>query len=556
MATYNDLLGPKPTAPQVRHAMTRTPQHTLLAGREHEMHMNKAGGAVFTLDDWTTLRRFLILGTTQGTYYASSEQLGSDALKVVDRCIDADPIKFIDILVEISTSGAPLKQSPCIFSLARACAKMTGDHARDTNINDPVTVGRAYALAKAPLVLRTLQHTFEFMDYSRRQRGGGRGYTAMLKRLLTERSTRDVEYQALKYRERVGWTPRDLLRYSHPKKQEHDNLFAWLVKPESEKGRVAVQESSRLAAFEALRTNIGHDDAAKRITQEKLTHEFVPNELLNDKLIWEALLPNLPLTALVRNLRKMTQVGLLVDGSEAVKIVREKLLNPEALRKARLHPLRVMGAMGAYGSGVSRYGHGTAFIPSGAVLGILEEALELSWGSVEPLNKRVVVAIDKSGSMSQASPMVGLTAFHACLALATWYKRTEEQCTILLFDHTASLLNVSNKVTFSEMKRVTNPSASTNLNAPLEWLAKNPSVDPELIITMTDNETWSGGTHYVEGLGRLRKKVSHPIAAAIAAVTATSSTVADPKDPHSLEIVGFDPTVPEALAGFAKEAFR
>ena len=556
MANYNDLLGPA-RAPAGKRHLGETSQRQVLSGRAADMHVNAAGGYVFTLDDWTILRRFLILGTTQGTYYASSEQMGNEALLVIDRALAADPVKFVDILVEISLSGAPLKQSPCIFALARACSRVTGDTKRDTDQKDPVTIGRSYALAHAPQVLRTLQHVFEFTDYCRRQRGGGSGLLKAIGAIFMDRSVADVEYQALKYRQRVGWTPRDALRYAHPKTsdEERRNLFGWIVKPESDAGRAAVANSPRLAAFEELQAGPSLNRAVELITDHRMTHEFVPNELLNQKVVWEALLPNLPLTALVRNLRKMTQVGLLVDGSAASKIVREKLTNVDALRKARMHPLRIMGAMGAYSSGESRYGHGSSFIPSGYVLATLEDALELSWGSVTPLNKSVVVAIDKSGSMSQASPMAGLTAFHACLALATWYKRTEERCTILLFDHTASVLNVSSKVTFSEMKRISNPSGSTNLNAPLEWLAKNPSVDPELIITMTDNETWSGKGHYVEGLTKLRKKVSHPIAASIAAVTATKSTVADPSDPHSLEVVGFDPTVPEALAAFTNEVF-
>lgn len=559
MTTYSELLGPKRGSASTRHAGSSTHQALPLPGREAEMQLNQAGGFVFKTSDEVAFRRFLILGTAAGTYYASKEALSADAIKLIDRFIAADPKRFVDVLVEVSVSGAPLKQSPCIFALARACATVTGDPKRDCDNSDPVTVGRAYALANASKVLRTFQHVFEFLDYVSRQRGkGGNGLKRALANVVNGLSVRDLEYQALKYRERVGFTPRDLLRLAHPSSNELErrNLMGWIVKPESDFGRAAVQASSRLAAFEELRGGVSAERAVELISREKLTHEFVPNELLNEMIVWEALLPNLPLTALVRNLRKMTQVGLLVDGNrEAINALSARLTNGEALRRARLHPLRIMGARAAYSSGTSRYGHGSDFIPSGAVLAILDQALELSFSAVEPLNRRVVIGIDKSGSMSWSSPMAGLTAFHACLALATWYKRSEDECHILLFDTRAQLVNVSKNVTWSEMMRIENPAGATDLSAPLRWITKN-GVDPELIVTMTDNETWAGREHYVEELARIRKRANHPVANVIAAVTATDSTVADPKDPHHLEVVGFDPTVPEAIAAHVKEVFN
>lgn len=561
MTTYAELLGPRRAPPGQRHAETQTSQRVALRGRAEEMARNAAGGYTFTLDDWTTLRRFLILGTTQGTYYASAEELGADALQVVDRALAADPIKFVDTVVEISEAGAPLKQSPCLFALARACSITTGDQARDTNNKDPVTVGRSYALAQAPRVLRTYQHVFEFLDYCRRQRGAGSGLRSMLQRLVLDKSTRDVEYQALKYRGRVGWTPRDMLRYAHPKTTdpERDNLLAWIVKPESDKGRAAVASSTRLAAFEELRADgIAVDRAVRLITDERLTHEFVPNELLGERDVWAALLPNLPLTALVRNLRKMTQVELLVDGGDAVLTLREKLVNAENLKRARVHPLRVMMADRQYRSGTSRYGHGGDFTPSGEVLNVLEDALELSWSTVEPLNRSVLVAVDDSGSMGQASGAAELSAFEAGLALAMWYRRTERRCQLVSFTDRGSTreINVSPRATWNELvNSIRREARGTDCAEPIAWLNRKRG-DAEVIVEITDGESWSGPTHTAEELGRLRQRVGHPVAFVAAAVTATKGTIADPKDPHSLNVVGFDPTVPEAIAAHVKEVFR
>ena len=53
------------------------------------------------------------------------------------------------------------------------------------------------------------------------------------------------------------------------------------------------------------------------IREDGLPRECVPTEHLNDPAVWEALLEGMPLMAMVRNLAKMTAVGLLKPGSKA-----------------------------------------------------------------------------------------------------------------------------------------------------------------------------------------------------------------------------------------------
>lgn len=485
---------------------------------------------------------------------------------MLDRFIEADPKRVVDIIVDVSVSGAPLKQSPCIFALARAVSKMTGDPKRDTNNADPVTIGRAYALEKAPLVLRTLQHVFEFLEYCRRQRGGGPGLHRALTRAIGDDYNK-AEYQFLKYRQRNGWTVRDLLRWARPKatSDEMNGLFAWAVNPQSEKARAAVAASPRLAAFEKLQAGgLSPDEIAALVKEHRLTHEQVPNDVLNQPETLKALLPEMPLTALIRNLRRLTIGGVLNDKTEnreQVATVKAKLENKEAIQKARVHPLRILMADVQYRSGTDRQGRG--YTPSSQALGALENALELSYKALEPMGRNVVVAVDQSGSMGGfyyggTEALGGLKPFEAGLALATVYKRTEPACTLLTYDTKTVHHALSNNVTFNELKsKLGCPGGATDCSSPLKWLLnKQDEIDPEVVILITDNETWAGRTHVVEALTQLRKKSKHPIAFIVAAVTATASTVADPNDPDSLEIVGFDPTVPEAIAAHVKEVFR
>jgi 60 kDa SS-A/Ro ribonucleoprotein len=67
--------------------------------------------------------------------------------------------------------------------------------------------------------------------------------------------------------------------------------------------------------------------------------------------VWDALLKKMPMTAMIRNLNKMTAIGLLEENNEQVQSVCEKLRNEDLLKKARIHPFNVLLALKQYESG-------------------------------------------------------------------------------------------------------------------------------------------------------------------------------------------------------------
>src|SRR5262249_29306655 len=105
-----------------------------------------------------------------------------------------------------------------------------------------------------------------------------------------------------------------------------------------------------LAATDEART-ADRARVIRLIREDGLTRECVPTEHLNDPEVWVALLEGMPLMALVRNLAKMTAVGLLTSGSKATKSVRTRLADRVHVRKARLHPLAILLALATYERG-------------------------------------------------------------------------------------------------------------------------------------------------------------------------------------------------------------
>src|SRR6266540_1784158 len=81
---------------------------------------NSAGGFAWEVDDWTRLRRFLILGSEGGSYYASEWKLTRKNAKAVERCVREDGKRAVDELVRVSREGRAPKNDPALFALALA----------------------------------------------------------------------------------------------------------------------------------------------------------------------------------------------------------------------------------------------------------------------------------------------------------------------------------------------------------------------------------------------------------------------------------------------------
>jgi len=56
---------------------------------------NSAGGHAWAVDDWSRLRRFLILGVDGGSYYATEHQLVKENADAVLRCLAVDGARTV-----------------------------------------------------------------------------------------------------------------------------------------------------------------------------------------------------------------------------------------------------------------------------------------------------------------------------------------------------------------------------------------------------------------------------------------------------------------------------
>ena len=482
-----------------------TPQSEPIPGTSQRP--NSAGGYAWTLDKWQRLDRFLILGTEGGTFYVGERALTRQNAESVISCLAEDGPRVVSRAVAISESGRAARNDPALFVLAMAAG-----------LGDDIT--RALALTALPAVARTGTHLFHWLEYVGAFRGWGRGVRNAVSSWYTRQAPAELAYQLLTYQSRDGWTHRDALRLAHPKAPSptHDLLFRFAVKGwegvVEAKGVADVEFMERIEAVQALR-QMSPNDAARVIRIYRLTREMVPTELLTHAVVWEALLDRMPLTAMLRNLGVMSKVGLLVAGSDAARMVVARLRDGSAIRRARVHPLAVLAALKTYAQGHGARGH-NAWTPVSQIVDALDAAFYQAFGNVESSGKRVMLALDVSGSM--VAPVHGmpfLSCREASTAMALVTAATEPEHRFVAFTngshpsfHSARGFNSGlTPLTISPRQRLDDvlqstgalPFGGTDCALPMvEALKRRWHV--EVFVIYTDSETWFGSIHPVQAL--------------------------------------------------------
>jgi 60 kDa SS-A/Ro ribonucleoprotein len=524
-----------------------TPQNAPIPGTTQVP--NSAGGYAWGVSNWERLKRFLVLGSEGGTYYISERALTIENANNVLACIREDGIRVVTETVAISDAGRAPKNDPAIFVLA-----LVASHGDD--------MARRSAFAALPKVCRTGTHLFQFAEYVQTFRGWGRSLRRGVGEWYTNLAPRALAYQLVKYRQRNGWTHTDLLRLSHakPNSDAQNTLFKWVTKPdEAEWAReLEVPADDALAFVWAFERAQRAEDVAtivKLIEKYDLPREALPTQFLNSPEVWEALLVKMPMTAMLRNLGVMARVGLLTALSVAEHIVVGKLGNAELLRKARIHPIAVLSALKIYGRG-----HGersdAKWIPTARVVDALDAAFYLAFGNVEPSNKRMMLALDVSGSMGMGNiaGVPGLTPRDASAVMAMVTARTEDKYSLMGFATQFVPLNISSRMRLDDVvKSISNlPFGGTDCAMPMLHAMEN-KMPVDTFVTYTDSETWANPKlHPAQALVQYREKTGIPAKMIVVGMTSNGFSIADPNDAGSLDIVGFDTTALQLISDFAR----
>lgn len=511
-----------------------------------EQVKNSAGGYVWEVSAAEKLDRFLILGTEGGSYYAGERELTLSNAHAIQKFICSGNGKYVvQRVVEISQKGRAPKNDPALFVLAMVVKYGTAEE-------------RAEALEALPKVARIGTHLFQFAEYLKSLNiGWGRACRRAIASWYTGKDDSKLAYQLVKYRQRNGWSHRDLMRLAHPTplNTAQNSMFRWATQ-----GVEAVESKealpAMLMAFEEAQRATSPEEIISLISTHNLPREAIPTQFLNDTGVWEALLyagNGMPLTAMIRNLGKMTSIGLLGPMNAHSQTVVEKLSDLELIQKARVHPIAVLSAMTTYKNGRGTRGS-LSWSPVPTVSDALETAFYNAFNNVEPTNQNWLLALDVSGSMTWGtlSGVPGLTPNVGSAAMALVTARSEPSYHIMGFADTFRDLRITAKDSIESAIQKTREQSfgGTDCSLPMIYAREN-KIPVDNFVIYTDSETWRGN-HAAKELYDYRETMGIPAKLIVVAMMSNGFSIANPRDPGMLDVVGFDTTTPQAMAEFAR----
>ncbi len=516
---------------------------------------NSAEGYVYPVSIWTNLDRFLILGTEGGSYYAAEQELTKVNVDSVMKCIAEDGVKVVERIREVSVSGRAPKNEPALYALALAF----------THGNVPTKRKVQEVLCD---VARIGTHLFNFVSYVDGMRGWGRSLRRLIGEWYRVKDYDALAFQVLKYQARNKWSHADVLSKCHY--GENSAIFRWIKGIDTGKRIVhrGIDEGEKiatvydatdplpelLAGYEEIKLTKKPAGVIELIEKHGFTHEMVPNEWKDDPDVWAALLANMPIIATVRNLGKMTQVGLLKPFAPEIETVLNRF-NEESIKKSLIHPIQILMALITYRSGKGVRGSLT-WEPVPQIIDALDAAFYMAFDNVEPSHKNTFLALDVSSSMNSGSVAgcQGLTPRNTSAAMALVTARTEPNYHIYGFSE--SFVRVPITATdrlASAVDAVTGlPHGKTDCSLPMLYAIEN-KLDVDLFVIYTDNETWFGDIHPKTALDMYRQEMGRPAKCAVVAMVANNFSIADPNDAGMLDFIGFDTATPTLLSDFAKD---
>lgn len=352
------------------------------------------------------------------------------------------------------------------------------------------------------------------------------------------------------------WTHRDLLRLSHPKGLDENVVNFILRKPFTDG---PVPEIMR--AFEALQASTNEKEVVRKIKEYKnVTWEMLPTKFLKSKDVWKTLFyEGIPQTALLRNVRRLHEIGAFDDLVFAADVAKA-LSDKQRIEKGRIHPINYLNAYVKYAGDPTYqmwYGHRYHNYSAGLegnnkIIKALEDGYEAAFKSITPANKRTLMGLDISGSMSNNAAGIDIS----CALLGACFSQTvvkrEPYAMIRGFSDSFIDLGISDSDSLKQVMAKTGNKTfgRTDCSLPMQWALQN-GIEIDTFAIFTDNDTWAGREHPHEALNRYRKETGIPARLIVVASAGSWNTIGDPNDAGTLNLSGFDSSAPKVLADFS-----
>lgn len=286
----------------------------------------------------------------------------------------------------------------------------------------------------------------------------------------------------------------------------------------------------------------------------RLQREHIPTQLMSSPEIWASLLEGMGMTALIRNLGKLSSIGIMTQFRQKICAM---LTNQAEITKTRIHPIQVLIALKTYMAGKGDLGKLT-WTTDGIVLDTLSTTFKMSFGNVERTGKRIMLALDVSGSMDCATagaPSVSCREGATAMAMATLAAEGDRNTSIYAFTTVFKDMNgrIRPNMTVQEAIRATQDVfGGTDCALPMRHAAQH-NIPVDCFIVYTDSETYAPTRHPQVELEEYRKKTGINAKMIVVGMVSNSLTIADPSDKNTLNLAGFDSSLPQLITMFLKD---
>jgi hypothetical protein len=376
------------------------------------------GGAAFTRDPLSELVLLAVVNMVgEDTFYESADTRDTRFAVLCREAAVSDPANYLAFLRWLR-GEANMRSASLVAAAEGTKARLDGGYDPfEVELPDHVERRLTGPRAFVDAVLQRPDEPGEFLAYWISHYGRNlpqpvkRGLSDAASRMYSERSL--LKYDTEKHSVRFG----DVLELAHVKAKApwQGDLFTYALHrrhghpeqvPES---LTMVQENRDLRELRGSYrlSDWLHPDVLR---QAGMTWEDALSAVgskVDKAKLWEAMIPNMGIMALIRNLRNFDEAGV---SDKAAQIVNSRLMDPEQIAKSRQFPYRFLSA---YRNAPSlRWGYA------------LETALKHSMVNVPEFSGRTLVMVDTSASMRggvsgksgirhvDVAALVGLTFAH------------------------------------------------------------------------------------------------------------------------------------------------
>jgi 60 kDa SS-A/Ro ribonucleoprotein len=417
---------------------------------------NEAGGTAYQLEPKHALAQYAATGCFNQTFYTGAdEQLD----KVLRLCLKIDG-EFIAKTAVFARQKGFMKDMPALLVAF-------------LSTNDKELFERVF-----PLVIDNGKMLRNFVQIMRSGVVGRKSLGSLPKRLVRKWfEERDPETI---FRQSIGQTPSfaDILKMIHakPTDKEYEALFGYFI------GREIKFENlpALVQIYEQYKKGKTNGEVPKVPFQMLTALPLGTNE-------WTEIARNAKWQMTRMNLNTFQRHGVL-DDPEIVKMIAQRLRDPENIKYARVFPYQLMIAF--------QMANANPNIP-GELTGALQDAMEIAIENVPEIDGKVYVLPDVSGSMSMAATgyRKGSTSAVRCIDVAALVAaailRKNPSAEVLPFENNVVnvKLNPRDTVMTNAEKLARIGGGGTNCSAPLVKLNKE-RAKGDLIIYVSDNESW------------------------------------------------------------------